>query len=242
MPDRKITISVDRTELGGLVVEPRTGMPGILFVHGWAGSQERDRSRALGISQLGCICLTFDMRGHGARADQLRTVTRRDNLADLCAAYDALTEQPNIDTSAIAVVGSSYGGYLAALLTAHRPVRWLALRVPALYRDDGWTVPKFSLNRADLARYRQRFVPREENLVLRECERFKGDVLIVESENDDIVPHPAVASYLSAFINARSVTYRILEGADHALSRDSDRQAYDTLLLHWVREMILGAR
>ena len=44
-------------------------------------------------------------------------------------------------------VGSSYGGYLAAILTTLRPVRWLALRVPALYQDEGWDVPKKQLHK-----------------------------------------------------------------------------------------------
>jgi dipeptidyl aminopeptidase/acylaminoacyl peptidase len=68
-------------------------------------------------------------------------VTREDNLRDLLAAYDRLLAHPALDTSAIAVVGTSYGGYLASILTSLRPVRWLALRVPALYRDEEWHTP-----------------------------------------------------------------------------------------------------
>lgn len=67
-------------------------------------------------------------------------------------------------------------------------------------------------------------------------------MLIVESENDEIVPHPAVASYLTSFIAARSVTYRVIAGADHALSDPESRRSYDALLSYWLREMIFGAR
>lgn len=231
-----------QTTLHGQFVEPSTGMPGILFVHGWAGSQERDKARAQKIAQLGCICLTFDMRGHGETADQLRTVTREDNLADLRAAYDVLAAHPLVDKDSVAIVGSSYGAYLAGLLTAQRAVRWLALRVPALYRDADWQTPKFELDRSDLAKYRRTFVPFDANLVLRECRRYGGDVLIVESGNDEIVPHPAVASYLSSLISARSVTYRVIEGADHALTRAADLETYDLILVRWIREMVFGAR
>jgi dipeptidyl aminopeptidase/acylaminoacyl peptidase len=62
-------------------------------------------------------------------------VTRQDGLDDVLAAYDYLASQPLIDKTAIGVIGTSYGGYLAMLLTAYRPVRWLAMRVPALYPD-----------------------------------------------------------------------------------------------------------
>lgn len=242
MRDRSIEIAVDGTRLGGSFIEPTAGYPGVLFVHGWAGSQDRDKGRAREIAQLGCICLTFDMRGHGRTADRLHKVTGKQNLGDICAAYDRLAEHSMVDESCIAVIASSYGGYLAAHLTAHRAVRWLALRVPALYRDEDWTQPKFSLDREDLAKYRRMIVPREENRALRQCQNFTGDVLIVESELDEIIPHPTIASYLSSFVSARSVTYRMIEGADHALSEELSQHAYNMLLLRWFREMVLGAR
>ncbi|MBE0692162.1 MAG: alpha/beta fold hydrolase [Aquamicrobium sp.] len=235
-------IPVADSRLAGQLVEPRTGVPGVLFIHGWAGSQERDKKRAKALAQLGFVCLTFDMRGHGDTAERLRMVTREDNLRDVCAAYDVLVGQEHVDPESIAVVGSSYGAYLAVLATARRPVRWLALRVPALYRDEDWAVPKFQLDRKELAAYRQRIVSYEDNVAIQQCRRFAGDVLIVESENDEIVPHPVVASYLASLIAARSVTYRVISGADHALSAAESRRAYDQLLSHWLREMIFGAR
>jgi len=242
MREERTQIVVDDYSLSGLLMEPRTGYPGVIFVHGWAGSQERDRDRAREIAQLGCVCLTFDLRGHGETAGDIKTVTREENLADLCAAYDKLVDHPGVDHSSIAVVGSSYGGYLAALMTAFRSVRWLALRVPALYRDSDWKVPKFNLDRDELARYRRTLIPREENRALKECQRFTGDVLIVESAKDEIIPHTTVASYLASFVLARSVTYRVIEDADHALSDKSSLHAYNALLLRWFSEMVFGAR
>ncbi|MGQ2908789.1 MAG: alpha/beta hydrolase family protein [Aliihoeflea sp.] len=228
--------------MSGRLVEPATGVPAVLFVHGWAGSQERDTRRARLLAQLGFVCFTFDLRGHGDSSCDLRQVTREDNLADVCKAYDFLAGQPHVDLTSIAVIGSSYGGYLAAILTARRPVRWLGLRVPALYRDEDWTTPKFDLDRSDLAVYRRSLIAPDTNVALDRCRSFGGDVLIVESENDELVPHPAVASYLSSFVNAKSVTYRVISGADHALSDKKSKQAYDELLSHWLREMIFGAR
>jgi esterase/lipase len=235
-------IPVADSRLAAQLVEPRTGVPGVLFIHGWAGSQERDKKRAKILAQLGFVCLTFDMRGHGDTAEHLHRVTREDNLHDVCAAYDVLAGQEHVDPDSIAVVGSSYGAYLAVLATARRPVRWLALRVPALYRDEDWSVPKFELDRKELAAYRRRIVSYEDNVAIQQCRRFAGDVLIVESENDEIVPHPVVASYIASLISARSVTYRVMAGADHALSSGESRRAYDQLLSHWLREMIFGAR
>ena len=70
---------------------------------------------------------------HAATQPQRHTVSRESHLRDLVAAYDTLAQHPHVDGAAIAVIGSSYGGYLAAILSSMRPVAWLALRVPALY-------------------------------------------------------------------------------------------------------------
>lgn len=229
-------------QLIGQFFEPRTGFPGVLFVHGWAGSQKRDERRSRAISQLGCICLTFDMSGHGEMRHELESVTPAENLTDVCAAYDALAAHADVDASSIAVVASSYGAYLAAFLCAERKVRWLALRVPALYRDEDWQKPKFELKREDMQEYRRRQIPVRGNSALRMCEKFAGDVLIVESEIDDFVPRPTIASYVASFSKARSLTHRVIEGADHGLTSKESQRAYDELLLSWISEMVFGAR
>src|SRR5919199_5915486 len=144
--DKAVHIQVDGREIAGTLVQPATTVPGVLFVHGWGGSQEQYLSRARDIAALGCVCLTFDLRGHARTEREQETVTREDNLRDVTAAYDCLVSNPVVDAAAVAVVGSSYGGYLAAILTTLRPVKWLALRVPALYEDAGWTLPKKRLH------------------------------------------------------------------------------------------------
>lgn len=242
MRSTRTTIEIDDQQMAATIAAPATRLPGLLFVHGWNGSQKRDLIRAKEIAGLGCICLTFDMRGHGDLEGQRGDTTREHNLHDVLAAYDRLAAHPEVDTSAIAVVGSSYGGYLACLLTSLRPVRWLALRVPALYRDEHWMTPKAALDRAELAEYRSQVVQPEDNRALHACTSFEGDVLIVESEHDELVPHPTIVSYIGAFRNAHSMTYRVLEGADHGLSEVSHRRNYASLLTHWTSEMIIGAR
>ena len=106
---RAIDIAVDGQRIAGTLVSPAPLIPGVLFVHGWGGSQEQYLARAREIAALGCVCLTFDLRGHAETEPQHETVTREDNLRDVLAAYDVLAEPPAVDKSAIAVVGSSYG-------------------------------------------------------------------------------------------------------------------------------------
>lgn len=237
-----IDIAVDGQHIAGTLVAASNEVPGVLLVHGWDGSQQQYIARAHEIAALGCVCLTFDLRGHARHVDQRLAVTREDNLRDVLAAYDTLVAHPTVDPNAIAIVGSSYGGYLAALVTALRPVRWLAMRAPALYRDEDWATPKGQLSRSDLAQYRMMQIDSAQNRALSACSHFRGDVLIAESEHDHTVPHPVITNYLTAFTRVRSVTYRVLDGADHALSKEQWRKNYGLLLVSWIGEMTQAGR
>jgi len=241
--DERVDIAVDDQHLAGTLIAARLCVPGVLFVHGWGGSQQQYIARARQVAALGCVCLTFDLRGHAQTHAQYATVSRDDNLRDVLAAYDVLAKQPGVDTSAMAVVGSSYGGYLAAILTSLRPVKWLALRVPALYKDADWELAKGQLKKhQDLDAYRRLPVLAEESRALRACTKFGGDVLIVESEHDHVVPSQVIANYRDACIHAHSLTYRVIEGADHGLSDEAWQHEYTSLLVSWLTEMLRNVR
>jgi pimeloyl-ACP methyl ester carboxylesterase len=238
-----IQIEVDGERIAGTLVTPTPQIPGVLFVHGWGGSKEQYLARAREIAALGCVCLTVDLRGHAETRPLQETVSRENNLRDVIAAYDLLAGHYGVDRNAIAVVGSSYGGYLASILTSLRPVRWLALRVPALYMDTGWDLPKRQLHKEqDLDAYRKSLIAAAENRALRACAAFDGDILVVESEHDHVVPHEVISNYLDACIRTRSMTYRVIKGADHGLSQDEWQRAYTSLLVNWMTEMVFEAR
>ena len=83
--------------IAGTLISPETKLPGVLFVHGWGGSQQQYLARARKVAGLGCVCLTFDLTGHAGTRSQYETVTRMRNLADVVAAYDTLVRQPEVD-------------------------------------------------------------------------------------------------------------------------------------------------
>lgn len=241
--ERHVDVVVGSDRIDGTLVVPGVRIPGVLFVHGWGATQQQYLARAREVAALGCVCLTLDLSGHARTSARRGTVSRERNLHDVLAGYEILAAHPQVDRDQIAVVGSSYGGYLAAIVTETRAVRWLGLRVPALYRDSGWELPKLQLHREqDLVAYRRSFIPAAENRALRACARFRGDVLIVESEHDDVVPPPVIASYRAACTHARSLTYRCLREADHALSDPASQQEYTRGLVQWFSEMFADAR
>jgi hypothetical protein len=238
----RLTLKVGDQAVAGTLLAPQTLIPGILFVHGWGGSQDQDLDRAEEIARLGCLCFTFDLRGHAALDSQRDEVTREQGLEDVLAAYDLLAAHPLVDRRAIGVIGTSYGGYLSALLTALRPVQWLALRVPALYPDRDWLTPKARLDKQAVLAYRRQFHGPAHDRALGACDGFEGDVLIVESEFDEHVPHEAIASYMGAFRHANSLSHRVIRGADHAMRAPEYRRTYNRLLIGWIEEMVRSSR
>jgi hypothetical protein len=237
-----VTIAVDTQRIAGKLLLPPDGRgrgPAVLFVHGWGSSQRRGIGKSKQIVTRGYACLTFNLRGHARTLRQRDTVTRAQNLRDIIAAYDVLVARPEVDAAHVAVVGSSYGGYLATLLTTERKVRALALRAPAMYKDEDFDRPKRQLNLdPDLPAYRgQRLTP-SDNMVLAAASRFEGDVLVVESEHDTVIPRPVIENYVRAFGAAASVRHEVMAGADHALNTEASRRAWGALLLGWLLERV----
>src|SRR5882757_6288459 len=100
--DQTIVVAVGDGHIAGTLVTPGTQMPGVLFVHGWGGSQQQYLARAREVAALGCVCFTFDLRGHAGTKLQYATVTREHNLRDVLAAYDRLVARRHVDPAAVA--------------------------------------------------------------------------------------------------------------------------------------------
>ncbi|WP_422845444.1 hypothetical protein [Acidovorax sp. M2(2025)] len=83
-------------------VAPHTVVPGITLAHGRDSSQQQYLARAHAIAALGCMCLTFDLRGHARDKAHRDTVTREGNLNGTLAACDLLTGHPAADADAVA--------------------------------------------------------------------------------------------------------------------------------------------
>ena len=109
--------------------------------------------------------------------------------------------------------------------------------------DSEWTTPKTALRKTqDLDRYRRQRIAPADNHALAACAAFRGDVLIVESGRDSVIPHEVIENYREALKGSKSLTYRVLDSADHALSDPACNEAYTTLLVNWLTEMVAGYR
>ena len=118
----------DGVVLSGTLTRPDTSnpVPAVVLVHG-SGKTDRDESvyghkpflvLADALTRQGYAVLRYDKRGVGQSTGDGRAATTLDLKADAQAAIRYLQGRSEIDRRAIAVVGNSEGGTIAALISA----------------------------------------------------------------------------------------------------------------------------
>lgn len=235
-----IHISSDVGSLTGTLLMPKEKSTGkaLLFVHGWLSNEEGYIRRAKALVGIGYTCLTFNLPGHGTSEGDLKTLTRKEYLTATVAAFDYLARQAGVDLNAIGVVGASFGGYLEALLTEKRPIRWLAMRAPANYEDEGFeSLPQvdYKDEHPDTEHWREKALHWDKTAALRAVHAYPHEILVIESEKDTIVPHQSVQNYIDAAPDPSKLTHAVLRGADHPLSQESYKQEFIIILVDWFR-------
>lgn len=71
-----------------------------------------------------------------------------------------------------------------------------------MYGDKGWDVPKEELDEHLIDEVRHESLTPADNQVLTAANAFRGNVVVVEGELDEVIPHKTSASYHHAFSNA----------------------------------------
>ena len=237
MRSRRIGFSVGKeAAISGTLFTPDSiekSCPAVLFIHGWSSNESGYRTRAESLVRLGYICLTFDLIGHGHSSGSIETVTLKENIDAAVAAYDFLASQEGVDNNTISIVGTSYGGYLAAILPSKREVKSLVLRVPAIYEDERTAKTKDSKKSMHLASEQAR--PRD-NLALNSISGFGKRILLIEAENDQVIPHYIIELIIKA-AKPNSIEHVVVKGSDHQFSKPEWQQEFIELLTKWFGNM-----
>lgn len=224
---QEVSFSAAHRELIGRVFDPVGGGPttrAILFVHGQGSSQESYKHRAeVASASLEAVCLTFNLSGHGESSSNLEKYSPAEHLGDLIAAFDYLASCAAVDRTRIGVCGASYGGYLAALLTVQRYVRRLVLRAPSLAVDHA--LP----SRAPAAPDAQCELDS-----LKALSGYSGEILIVQSERDEVIPESYISAYLRASHRAQK---EVIPDATHALTNPAWDRVFIRYIVDWFRNM-----
>ncbi|MBP9669810.1 alpha/beta fold hydrolase [Candidatus Woesebacteria bacterium] len=231
----RVTIATTKGEVLSAMSLGKSGLHGkrpfILVIHGWTSSMSRYPERLAPAIYKGYSCVMFDMRGHGETGYELSNYSRKDHFDDCLAAYDYMVKLPNIDLENISVFGSSYGGYMATLLSAERKVHNLILKAPAQYPDEGWDEPKLSQERDQVSLYRQQPHTIEDNKALKAINIYQGKLLFIECEKDEQVPKQVMVDYRK-YISV-PYDYELLEGSDHACKLPGTNEMFVERMGKW---------
>lgn len=215
---------------GQLLIPARKTQNGkaVLVLHGWKSSLKRFPKRVAPLVEAGYTCLVFDMRGHGTTGGDLEEFSAQDHLDDCLAAYDFLAAQQGIDHDQISLLGSSYGGFLAILLSSKRKVANLILVAPSQYPDQDFEISNRTIPNPDLMQYRNQPHKPTDNRALQAVADFQGKILLIQPENDTQVPKQVFADYLAA--GGTKVTHKLIQEADHSFYHgDTNQQMIETV-------------
>lgn len=237
-----IKIKSDNQNIAATLIKPKDNfkkpLPALIFVHGWKSDKRGNSKRAKEISKLGFICLCIDLRGHGESDGTIDQFSVDNHLEDVKAAYKYLTSLPEVNKNKIGIIGSSYGGNLAAIAANYLDFEWLVLRVPALYVDKYSHIPSDQLigKNEEKHAFRTTNGTPKESSALKGVANFNGNILIIESDKDTVIPHPVIENYLRFIPNKSKLTYTIMKDAPHSLETEAQEKAYIDILKNWLEE------
>ncbi len=209
--------------------------PALLALPGWDDDgKQQFEALSQQLAPSGWLCRRANIPDASWPADKRAAVSRDHTLHQVLEDYMNLAAVRGVARSRLALLGFSYGGYMATFLAAAKPSRLLVLRSPAIYPDGDWSVPKESLERDELRQYRSHVLAPDQNRSLWCCAQFMGDVLLIDSGRDAIIPPQVIASYERAFRSVRSMTRYTLPDADHELSRPAWQREYHNVVAEWL--------
>lgn len=215
--EKKVKIRTKTGTLRGTMYIPegKGPFPGVIFFHGLGSARIRYLPMAQKLAESGMITLAFDFGGCGesdgaSPFDQ----TPRMVIDDGRKILDFLLSQ-DIDKKRIGIQGTSVGAYVAGmLLKDYDFVKSLVLRAPAALSDK-------DLDRNIGSRIRGYYTKREnwvDSNAYNSFNSFKGHLLVIRSEKDELIPKECVSKFYELAANAKERKLYVLKNAGHQLS------------------------
>jgi uncharacterized protein len=179
--ERKFSAQYDAHHLKGDVLSLAETDPARLVILHGAGLGTRDRFRPFRtrLAQAGVSSLAFDFIGHGETGGQLSESSLQRRTEQACAVIETVTV-----THPFSVLGSSMGAYTAVKLLEIYPVENLILFVPAMYDAAAYSVP-FGAEFTHVIRRPHSWVDSDAWRILGS---FRGRLLLIVAEQDDVIP------------------------------------------------------
>lgn len=239
-----------------LYLPPGDGpFPVIVHIHGGPESQFRPSFNSdfqLWIDQLGVAVIAPNIRGSlGYGADYVALddgYKREEAVKDIGALLDWIALQPKLDKNRVAVLGASYGGYMALASAVHYGDRLRAAVdrfgisnfVTFLQNTQGY---RQALRRIEYGDERD---PQMRTFLdsispLNNVERINIPLLVVQGHNDPIVPM-SESEQLVAALRSRGQTVWYMKALNegHGFDRKENRDLYQQATILFLRKYLLA--
>lgn len=178
--------------------------------------------------------LVIDFSGHGESPFEFATTRPAQHILEAVATFDWLRAQYPEHT--ISVMGTSYGGFMAAWLSRFRDFKKLVLRTPAIYLPQDLYSIQSDIDLAYTTNtYRPDADAVSQNPVFMYSPRFTGPTLVVIHGQDEDIP-PATSDAYRKIFSAETYT---ATGFRHGMRDPANpREAFEPYIqhiAHWLR-------
>jgi len=220
---------------GTLFIPDRAGpFPSIVSYHGRGSSKKNYLPMASRLAENGILALAFDFRGCGESDGKFKDQTHGMGIDDGKAALEFLLMQ-NVDKTRIGIQGTSFGGYITGMvLNDYDFIKSVVLRAPSAHSDK--TLDYKGEVEDGYFAIRENWI---NSSSYRGLEKFKGNLLVIESEKDELLLSEEVRKYYNVAINAAKRKLYIQKNANHSLSDNPEgRREFNELTVDWFLETL----
>ena len=208
----------------------------LLTIVGYSSTKARNAEFIAEISErTGISSLALDLSGHGESPFELDDTKPAQHLLEVTAAFDWL--QSSYPEAKISVMGTSYGGYMAAWLTRFRNFDKLVLRTPALYKPEDFYSPHSLIHKSDeLVAYRKNTELIARNALFLQEPAFDGKTLLVVHGNDEDIPEETSNLYQENFAAEIYLAEGFMHGFRDPRNPQESVEAYKTAIADWLQK------
>lgn len=221
-------------------------LPAIIICHTFHDNKDHEFMVSLwdSLSRQGFICLRFDLSGHGESQGDYRDMTITQDVKDLRAAFDFVSNLEQTDRKRVGILGHSTGGIDAILFSAgHKEVKSIAVLSARAdiqefidsymdkYQQEEWKrtgrAEFYGMEEvsADFLRDAERYE------ILEEIKNVKCPMMIVHGTEDARVPFEDARELFNHAKEPKRI--ELIEGADHHFSEPGHRQELLEILGDW---------
>lgn len=220
------------------VEQMKNKAPLLIYCHGLGQLSDEGKNICTQAASLGYIAYAFDFRGgsQDSRSEgDMLNMSLKTEMKDLEIVLKRMRKYDHVDPGRIFLCGHSMGAAVAGLVAAEHPsmVKGAVLLAPGFNLADlaKETYPKIgsipdSFQLLSWTVGRHFFSDIHSMKIYRNLKHFKGDVLIIHGDADDVVPQKYAVKAAATYPNAE---LRILEGVGHAFRGDASKKMHELL-------------